>query len=158
MAVVVRLMELLDLRDSPPASDDDDMVVELTDEPAVLGKMWGMILLLAVIFITRTAMGLMFHDVTARSEVELVLDVMRYPPRGHRGVTAGAAPTDYRTGDAATLHRLVERGAGVAEAPNAGAVTERAIECLAEHDGHVLDGVVLVHPQIARAVQLEVDQ
>jgi 4-hydroxy-2-oxoheptanedioate aldolase len=54
------------------------------------------------------AMGLMFHDVTARSEVELVLDAMRHPPRGHRGVTAGGAPTDYRTGDAATLHRLVE--------------------------------------------------
>jgi 4-hydroxy-2-oxoheptanedioate aldolase len=54
------------------------------------------------------AMGLMFHDVTRRSEVELILDAMRYPPRGHRGVTAGAAPTDYRTGDAAALQREVE--------------------------------------------------
>jgi 2-keto-3-deoxy-L-rhamnonate aldolase RhmA len=54
------------------------------------------------------AMGLMFHDVTARSEVDLVLDVMRHPPRGHRGVTAGGAPTDYRSGDAATLHLAVE--------------------------------------------------
>jgi hypothetical protein len=47
VAVVVRLMELLDLRDSPPASDDA-MVVELTDEPAALGKFWSMILLLAI--------------------------------------------------------------------------------------------------------------
>jgi 2-keto-3-deoxy-L-rhamnonate aldolase RhmA len=54
------------------------------------------------------AMGLMFHDVTERAQVELVLDVIRHPPRGHRGVTAGAAPTDYLTGDAAILHRAVE--------------------------------------------------
>jgi 4-hydroxy-2-oxoheptanedioate aldolase len=54
------------------------------------------------------AMGLMFHDVTERGQVELVLDVIRHPPRGHRGVTAGAAPTDYLTGDAASLHQLVE--------------------------------------------------
>ena len=47
MAVVVRVEKLIGLCDSPPASDDD-MVVELTDDPAVLGKMWGMILLLAV--------------------------------------------------------------------------------------------------------------
>ena len=47
MAVVARVEELIGFRDSPPASDDD-LVVELTDDPAVLGKMWGMILLLAV--------------------------------------------------------------------------------------------------------------
>ena len=52
MAVVVRVEELIGFCDSPPASDDDmvvdAMVVELTDDPAALGKMWGMILLLAV--------------------------------------------------------------------------------------------------------------
>ena len=47
MAVVVRVEELIGFRDSQPASDDD-MFVELTDDPAVLGKMWGMILLLAI--------------------------------------------------------------------------------------------------------------
>jgi formylglycine-generating enzyme required for sulfatase activity len=54
MAIVVRVGELIGFPDSPPASDDDmsvgddDMIVELTDDPAVLGKMWGMILLLAI--------------------------------------------------------------------------------------------------------------
>ncbi len=54
MTVVVRVEELIGFRDSPPANDDDmfvadaDMIVELTDDPAVLGKMWGMILLLAI--------------------------------------------------------------------------------------------------------------
>ena len=54
MAIVIRMGELIGFRDSPPASDDDmsvgddDMIVELTDDPAVLCKMWGMILLLAI--------------------------------------------------------------------------------------------------------------
>lgn len=54
------------------------------------------------------AMGLMFHDVRSRAEVELILDVIRHPPRGHRGVTAGGAPTDYHTGDEGALQELVE--------------------------------------------------
>jgi 2-keto-3-deoxy-L-rhamnonate aldolase RhmA len=54
------------------------------------------------------AMGLMFHDVTSRDEVELALDAIRHPPRGHRGVTSGGPPTDYRTGDAQELHQAIE--------------------------------------------------
>ena len=64
-----------------------------------------------------------------------------------------AAEVDHRVGD-----RLVERRPGVAEAADAGALAERAVERLPEHDGDVLDRVVLVHPQVARAVQVEVDQ
>ena len=54
--------------------------------------------------------------------------------------------------------RLVERRAGVAEAVDAGAVAEGAVERLAEGDAAVLDRVVLVHVQVAAARQLEVEQ
>lgn len=53
------------------------------------------------------AMGLVFHDVTARAQVDALLAVIHYPPSGHRGVSAGAAPTDYRVGDGRVLQAAV---------------------------------------------------
>ena len=53
--------------------------------------------------------------------------------------------------------RLVQRRPGVAVAGDAAALAERAVERLAEHDGDVLDGVVLVDPQVAGAGELEVE-
>ena len=55
-----------------------------------------------------------------------------------------------------TRERLVERRRGVAEAADAGAVAERAVERLAERDAGVLDGVVLVDLEVAVDLQVEV--
>lgn len=41
------------------------------------------------------AMGLMFHDVTSRQEVDDLLGWMRYPPLGSRGASSHGAAMDY---------------------------------------------------------------
>lgn len=53
------------------------------------------------------AMGLIFHDITSRSQVETLLRTIHYPPSGVRGVSAGAAPTDYRVGPGRELQAFV---------------------------------------------------
>ena len=47
MAVVVRMEELTGFR-GPAAPTEDDMLVPLSGDPAVLGKLWGLVLLLAI--------------------------------------------------------------------------------------------------------------
>lgn len=54
------------------------------------------------------AMGLMFHDVTARSQVEEILRHMRYPPAGVRGSTALSPAQDYTSGPGAEIKRFVD--------------------------------------------------
>ena len=66
---------------------------------------------------------------------------------------AAAREVDRRLGE-----RLVERRARGAEAAHSGAVAERGVEGLAERDRAVLDGVVLVDPEIALAAQLDVGE
>jgi 2-keto-3-deoxy-L-rhamnonate aldolase RhmA len=76
------------------------------------------------------AMGLMYHDVTSRSQVDEILEALHYPPRGHRGTTALGATMDYvladgtngadvrQTLDANTmLVAQIESPAGVANLP-----------------------------------------
>ncbi len=76
------------------------------------------------------AMGLVFHDVTSRAEVDALLAIVRYPPEGHRGVSAGAAATDYRVGDGKALQAAV----------NAHTLLGIQIESAAGVDG--LDGIL----------------
>ncbi len=78
----------------------------------------------------------------------------RSPAKG-RSIARDAAAAQV---DGGVDGRLVERGARVAEAADPGPLAEGAVERLAEDDGDVLDGVVLVDPQVARAGQVEVDQ
>ena len=58
--------------------------------------------------------------------------------------------------DDAERERLVQRRRRVAEAADAGPVAERPVECLAERDAGVLDGVVLVDVEVAVDLQVEV--
>lgn len=53
------------------------------------------------------AMGVIFHDITSRAQVEALLRIIHYPPSGSRGVSAGAAATDYRVGDGRELQAFV---------------------------------------------------
>ncbi len=78
---------------------------------------------------------------------------------------SGAPSARSSDGDAAAREvdrglgeRLVERRARGAEAAHAGAVAERDVERLAERDRAVLDGVVLVDPEVAGAAQLEIGE
>src|SRR5689334_1867022 len=59
--------------------------------------------------------------------------------------------------DHGTRQGLVERRVGVAEAADAAPVAERLVERLAERQGAVLGGVVVVHFEVALAGQLEVE-
>ena len=75
----------------------------------------------------------------------------RRPARPRRRqVDAARTPRPPRS-TVAWHERLVERRPGVAVAADAGAVAERRVERLAERDRDVLDGVVRVDPQVARA-------
>ncbi|MBU6422887.1 MAG: hypothetical protein KGQ88_02495, partial [Chloroflexi bacterium] len=76
------------------------------------------------------AMGLVFHDVTSRAEVDELLRIVRYPPDGHRGVSAGGPAVDYRTGDGKTLQAAV----------NAHTLLAIQVESAAGVDG--LDGIL----------------
>lgn len=49
------------------------------------------------------AMGLMYHDVRCRAEVEALLTAMRYPPRGTRGLSSYGAGMDYLSGPGEAL-------------------------------------------------------
>jgi 2-keto-3-deoxy-L-rhamnonate aldolase RhmA len=52
------------------------------------------------------ALGLMFSDITARSEIDRIRSWMAYPPDGTRGHTASGAATDYQPADAAMKHHI----------------------------------------------------
>jgi 2-keto-3-deoxy-L-rhamnonate aldolase RhmA len=54
------------------------------------------------------AMGLMFHDVTSRAQVDAMLRAMRYPPAGTRGSSALGPAMDYAGGPGADVKRLVD--------------------------------------------------
>jgi 2-keto-3-deoxy-L-rhamnonate aldolase RhmA len=58
-------------------------------------------------FLDIGALGLMFHDVTSRDQIDALLDATRYFPDGHRGVTTGSAPTDYRVGNGQALQKFI---------------------------------------------------
>lgn len=53
------------------------------------------------------AMGLMFHDVTSRREVDDLLGWMRYPPLGNRGASSHGAAMDYVLGAGSDLKRHI---------------------------------------------------
>jgi hypothetical protein len=74
MATVVRLAELTGIRDSSAATDGD-MCVELTDDPAVLGKMWGLVLLLAL---RDSATSVHYHPWRADGGLAYVIANVRY--------------------------------------------------------------------------------
>jgi 2-keto-3-deoxy-L-rhamnonate aldolase RhmA len=57
------------------------------------------------------AMGLMFHDVTSRAQVEELLRWTRYPPAGVRGSTAQGPAMDYVSGDGAAIKRFLDENA-----------------------------------------------
>src|SRR5690606_25432063 len=59
--------------------------------------------------------------------------------------------------DDSAHQRLVERRVGVAETADAGAIAERGVETLAEHDRTILDRVVIVDVQITLAAQLQIE-
>jgi 2-keto-3-deoxy-L-rhamnonate aldolase RhmA len=58
-------------------------------------------------FLDIGALGLMFHDVVRRSEIEALRDAVLYAPEGHRGVTTRSSPTDYRDGNGRALQKFV---------------------------------------------------
>jgi 2-keto-3-deoxy-L-rhamnonate aldolase RhmA len=53
------------------------------------------------------AMGLMFHDVTSREQVEQLLRQMRYPPEGVRGSTSHGPAMDYVVAPGGELKRFI---------------------------------------------------
>ncbi|MGC4109325.1 MAG: aldolase/citrate lyase family protein [Nocardioides sp.] len=58
------------------------------------------------------AMGLMYHDVTSREQVDEILRAMTYPPAGYRGSTSWGAPMDYSTStDGAAIRAQVDDNA-----------------------------------------------
>lgn len=54
------------------------------------------------------AMGLMYHDVTSREQVERILRWMRYPPRGTRGSSSHGAAMDYVVGPGAEIKQFID--------------------------------------------------
>jgi 2-keto-3-deoxy-L-rhamnonate aldolase RhmA len=54
------------------------------------------------------AMGLMFHDVTSRAQVDEMLRWMRYPPRGVRGSSSHGAAMDYVTAPGAEIKSFID--------------------------------------------------
>ena len=76
-------------------------------------------------------------------------------PRAHLGFDGeGRAAAQIDGGDG---EGFVHGHEEVAGAQNAALVAERAVECLAERDAHIFDGVVLVHVEIAVALEFEIE-
>jgi 2-keto-3-deoxy-L-rhamnonate aldolase RhmA len=57
------------------------------------------------------AMGLMYHDVTSRAQVEEILHWTRYPPAGVRGSTAQGPAMDYVAGRGDEIKRFLDENA-----------------------------------------------
>lgn len=57
------------------------------------------------------AMGLMFHDITSRDQVEEILSWMHYPPRGTRGSSSYGAAMDYAVGPGSEIRHAVDDSA-----------------------------------------------
>jgi hypothetical protein len=82
VAVVVRVGELAGFPDAPSAGDDD-MVVQLSDDSAALGKLWGMVLLVAV---RDHASSIHYHPWREDGGLSVVVANVRYvmvPPPPH---------------------------------------------------------------------------
>lgn len=54
------------------------------------------------------AMGLMYHDVTSRDEVEEILSWTRYPPHGRRGSSSHGPAMDYVVGPGAEIKAFLD--------------------------------------------------
>lgn len=54
------------------------------------------------------AMGLMYHDITSRAQVDEILRSMRYPPAGIRGSTSLGPAMDYVGGHGAEIKRFLD--------------------------------------------------
>ena len=78
-----------------------------------------------------------------------------HQPRAHLGVhREGRAPAQVHGGNG---ERLIHRHHKVAGAQNAALVAERLIKRLAQRNAHVFHRVVLIHIEIAVALQLQIE-
>jgi hypothetical protein len=74
MAVVVRMEDLTGFRGPAPPTDED-MVVPLSDDPAALAKLWGLVLLLAI---RDGATSIHYHPWRADGGLAYVVANVRY--------------------------------------------------------------------------------
>jgi 2-keto-3-deoxy-L-rhamnonate aldolase RhmA len=55
------------------------------------------------------AMGLMFHDITSREQVDEILEWTHYPPQGRRGSSSHGAAMDYTSGPGAEIKSFIDK-------------------------------------------------